>query len=130
MSEAKFNIEKTEVILIGSETHQNRIIISCKLNPNDQMPLNDHIRIAKNGEAIRLLGAWIGNNTNLKTPWELIIDNIHKALKNWGKSKPTLDGQKTIIQAIIEGYTQFLTKTQGMPTNIEETLMKMARDFI
>ena len=68
MSEAKFNIEKTEVILIGSETHQNRIIISCKLNPNDQMPLNDCIRITKNGEVIRSLGAWIGNNTNLKTP--------------------------------------------------------------
>lgn len=25
---------------------------------------------------------------------------------------------------------QFLTKAQGMPTNIEETLTKMARDFI
>lgn len=91
-SGAKFNIEKTEVIPIGSKTHRNRIITTRKLNQDDLTPLNDHIRIAKDGDAVRSLGAWIGNNTNLKTPWEPIIDNIHKVLKSWGRSNPTLAG--------------------------------------
>ena len=129
-SGAKFNIEKTEIIPIGSEAHRAHIVRTRKINCHDQTPLNEKIKIAKDGDAVRSLGAWIGNNTNIKTPWEPILDNIHKTLKLWGKSNPTLTGRKLIAQAVIGGYTQFLTKAQGMPPGIEETLTKMARDFM
>jgi hypothetical protein len=105
-------------------------VTTRKINQHDQMPLNDRIKIAQDGDAVRSLGAWIGNNTNLKTPWEPIIDNIHKTLKMWGKSNPTLTGRKLITQAVIGGHTQFLAKAQGMPTEVEETLTKMARNFM
>ena len=129
-SGAKFNIDKMEIIPIGSEAHRHRIITTRKINQNDHTPLNDHIKIARDGDAVRSLGAWIGNNTNLKAPWEPILDNIDKLLKFWGKSNPTLTGRKLIIQAVIGGRTQFLTKAQGMPTEVEKALNKMAKDFI
>ena len=81
----------------------------CKINQNDQATLNNNIRIAKDGNIVRSLGAWMGNNTNMKTPWEPIIDNIHKSLKFWEKSNPTLQGRKLIIQTVIGGRTQYLT---------------------
>jgi ribonuclease HI len=129
-SGAKFNIEKTEIIPIGSEAHRSQVTTTRKINQNDQEPLNDRIKIARDGDAVRSLGAWIGNNTNLKTPWEPIIDNIHKTLKTWGKSNPTLTGRKLIAQAVIGGHTQFLAKAQGMPPEVEDTLKKMSKDFI
>ena len=43
---------------------------------------------------------------------------------------PTMKGQKVIVQIIVGGYTQFLTKAQGMPTHIESALTKMICDFM
>jgi hypothetical protein len=48
----------------------------------------------------------------------------------WGKSNPTLTDRKLIAQAVIGGHTQFLTKAQGMPKEIEAVLTKTARNFI
>ena len=39
-------------------------------------------------------------------------------------------GRKTIVQAVVGGLTQFLTKAQGMPTHIEDTLVKTIRNFM
>ncbi len=43
---------------------------------------------------------------------------------------PTIYGKRLIVQAVIGGHTQFLTKAQGMPTHIEEALTRIIRDFI
>jgi len=59
-----------------------------------------------------------------------VIDKTHKALKGWSRLRPTLHGRKTITQIVFGGYTQFLTKAQGMPKRMKDTLMKMIRDFM
>jgi ribonuclease HI len=130
VSGAKFNIGKTEIIPIGSADHRTTVTTTRKINPLDHSPFNEHIHIANEGEAIRSLGAWIGNNVNDLTPWETVLDKIHKALNRWRKMHPTLHGRKTIIQAVVGGHTQFLTKAQGMPRKIQEALTKIIRDFI
>ena len=129
-SGAKFNIGKTEIIPIGSPEHRNQVITSRKLNPLDQTTIDEQVRIAKDGEAIRSLGAWIGNNTNDETPWEPIIDKTHRSLELWNKSHPTILGRKLIIQAIVGGHSQFLAMAQGMPKHIETALIKMIRNFM
>jgi Reverse transcriptase (RNA-dependent DNA polymerase) len=124
-SGAKFNIQKTEIIPIGSPTHRTTVIETHKLNPNDTLPLDDRIHITRDGEAIRSLGAWISNNTPDLTPWQSILDKINTQLANWNRSHPTLRGRKLITQAVIGRHTQFLTKAQGMPPEIEEALDKI-----
>ena len=54
-SGAKFNIEKTEIIPIGSVAHRDNVLLTRKLNQQDQSPLPDRIHIAKDGEAVRIL---------------------------------------------------------------------------
>ena len=130
VSGAKFNIEKTEIIPIGRAEHRNRIVTTRKINSNDVQPLDERIRIAKEGEAIRSLGAWIGNNVNDATPWEAILDKIQNDLERWGRNKPTMMGRKTIVQAVVGGHTQFLARAQGMPRHIEEALTKTIRNFM
>ena len=129
-SGAKFNIEKTEVIPIGSENYRRTVITTRKLNPQDQNPLPDRIRIAKDREAIRMLGAWIGNKAEDQAPWEPIIDKVKETLKKWNKIRPTIEGKSLIIQAFVGGLTQFLTQTQGMPAHIESALQKIINCFI
>lgn len=130
VSGAKLNIEKTEIIPIGSPTHRAHVKSTRKLNPQDQIELEPHIKIASDGTAVHYLGAWIGNKVNESMPWEPIIDKINKVLDLWKKAYPSMMGRKLIIQAVVGGHTQFLAKAQGMPDNIITALTKIIRDFI
>jgi hypothetical protein len=129
-SGAKFNIEKTEIIPIGSEGFRHSIIHSRKINQQDPSPIPHNIRIAKDGEATRILGAWIGNNVDDLTAWEPILDKLENNLKKWKRTHPTLNGRCIIIQAMAGGLTQFLTQAQGMPQNIETAINKIITKFI
>lgn len=129
VSGAKFNKEKTEIIPIGTERHRNRITESRKIHDIDT-PLNEDIHIAKDGEAIRSLGSWVGNKITDGTPWEPIIDKINKELNRTHLSQPSLKGKRLLSQIIIGGRTQFLTKAQGMPDHVKDTLTKLLRTFI
>ena len=129
-SRAKFNLEKTEIIPFGTIEHRNQLATTRKINPRDRISLDERIKITKDGEAIHILGARVGNNSNEETPWEPIIDKAQQTLNAWGKFHPTLHERKLIIQITIGGLTQFLTKAQGMPKRIEDALMKMTQDFI
>jgi ribonuclease HI len=130
VSGAKFNIGKTEVVPIGTSAHREQVVSTRKLNQTDREPLSNQIRIASDGDAIRFLGAWIGNHTDVANPWEPVMDRIKLKLERWGTAHPTMKGRKTIIQAVIGGMTQFLTMAQGMPPNIEDALTKMIRKFM
>ena len=130
VSGAKFNLEKTEIIPLGTQAHRDTIHATRKLNQADNVTLNTQIRIVKDGEAVRSLGAWIGNNVNDLTPWETILDKIRKKLDLWQRMHPTVFGKRIIAQAMVGGHTQFITKVQGMLTHIEEALTKALRDLI
>ena len=129
-SGAKFNVGKTEIIPLGTLDHRNQIITTRKLNPLDQTTIDERIRIAEDGEATRMLGAWIGNKTNDATPWEPVIDKTNKSLERWNRSHPTLFGKKIIVQMIVGGYTQYLAMAQGMPKCIESALIRIIRNFM
>jgi len=64
------------------------------------------------------------------TPWEPILNTIHKKLLFCERLNPTILGKHLLIQAIIGGQTQYLTMAQGMPKHIEETIIKMIKNFI
>ena len=126
---AKFNKEKMEIIPIGKKAHREKVIQTWKINPEDQ-PIDNDIHIAEDGEAIRSLRAWVGNEAHDPTPWETILDKVNKSLNMWSNTKPTIYGRKLIAQAVVGGRTQFITKAQGMPDNITETLTNMIKNFI
>jgi ribonuclease HI/exonuclease III len=130
VSGAKFNIEKTEIIPVGTPEHRKQVADSRKINLADETTLPERIKIARDGDAVRILGAWIGNKTDNITPWEPILDTIRTKLKRWERAHPTLNGKRLIIQSIVGGHTQFLTKAQGMPTEIETAITKIISKFI
>ena len=63
-------------------------------------------------------------------PWEAVLDKIVRKLEIWGLSHPTLYGKWLIVQAVVGGHTQFLTKAQGMPPHIEAAITKIIRNII
>ena len=129
-SGAKFNISKTKIIPIGTEEHRQKVSENRYLNGVDGTPIPDHIKIAKDGEAIRSLGAMIGNKVNPISPWSRILEKIDTSLEIWDKGHPTIEGRRLIILMVVGGMTQYLTKVQGMPKEIEEKLERRIRAFL
>ena len=130
VSGAKFNIEKTEIIPLGSREQRSEIINSRKLNAEHAETIPADVHIARDGEPVRILGAWIGNEVNQATTWAPIVEDCCNRLKRWGAAKHSLEGRRLIVQMQIGGVTQFLTKVQGMPREVETELNKQIRRFM
>jgi ribonuclease HI len=127
---AKFNINKTEIIPIGSHTHRDLLRTHRYINGREGTKIPDHIKIAKEGEPIRSLGALIGNNVGQIEPWSKVLEKIDAALAQWEKGKPTMEGRRLIVLMVIGAMTQFLAKVQGMPKEVEHRLERRARKFL
>ena len=129
VSTAKFNITKTLIIPIGKKEFRQQLIHSRRPNANVN-PIPNNINIVKEGEAVRILGAWYGNGTGLDAPWSHTMDKINMSLDRWEKSRPTIAGRRLITQMVVGGMTQYLTQVQTMPTKVETLLAKRIRTFM
>ncbi|KAF8228108.1 hypothetical protein L208DRAFT_1293291, partial [Tricholoma matsutake] len=92
------------------------------------LPVN--LQIAKDGPAIRILGAWLGNKVDEDTIWTPILEKIDEGLGRWERSHPSIDGRKAIIQRTVGSMTQYLTKVQGMPKHIKQNLKRKIKTLI
>jgi ribonuclease HI len=128
VSGAVFNIAKTEIIPIGCKEYRTNLINTRKTNPNSP-PIQPNIKIATDGQPVRVLGAWIGNDVDQATPWTPTIEKIATSLKHWEANHPTTEGRRLITQMIIGGMTQYLAKVQGIPETALKTLETLIRNF-
>ena len=130
-SRAKFNDGKTEVLPVGTEEYRRSVLQTRSLDPhnvNDAIPPD--VRIASDGEPVRVLGAWIGNRVDQASVWTPVLDKIASFLDRWNRCHPSLIGKRHIIQMGPGGISQYLTKVQGMPRSVEKSIAKMIRTFL
>ncbi|TFK78376.1 hypothetical protein K466DRAFT_447154, partial [Polyporus arcularius HHB13444] len=128
-SRAKFNVDKTEHIPLGSAAF--RLALSSRTTQSNLgKTLPADARVIRDGETVRILGAWIGNDPDPEMPWKPIIATIERNLERWGRRRPTIYGRKLIVGMEIGSRTQFLAKAQGMPQTIEQKLITIIFDFI
>jgi hypothetical protein len=127
---AKFNISKTEMIPIGEIDHRDRVRATRFVNGINGTMIPDHIKIAREGEPIRTLGAWVGNKVVQVDTWSRTLEKIDAALARWELGSPTMEGRRLIILMVIGGMTQYLTTVQGMPKEVEKRLEKRVRNFL
>ncbi|EIW64975.1 uncharacterized protein TRAVEDRAFT_76807, partial [Trametes versicolor FP-101664 SS1] len=127
-SRARFNREKTEILPIGTEAYRREVLTTRKLCAGtDEIPATAHI--VRDGQAIRSLGAWIGNGIDLEAPWEPVIKTIETNLAKWKRGRPTMNGRKLAVAIEVAGRTQFRAAVQTMPASVEQRLTKIVADF-
>ncbi|KAL1711713.1 hypothetical protein EV715DRAFT_214945, partial [Schizophyllum commune] len=128
-STAKFNVEKTEIIPIGSPEYRASVVETMKISPGQQA-LPGFIHIARDGEPVRILGARQGNKIPRELIWRPILVDIEQSLERWGKLFLTFDGRQKVLQMVLQGKCQFLIKAQGMPEDTRAHLETVERSFI
>jgi hypothetical protein len=128
-SRGRFNIPKTVIIPIGTLEYRQRVRATRRLNETHKI-ISDEIHIAEEGEPVRLLGAWIGNGINNADPWGPVLEKVERNLVRWAKGHPSPEGRRLIVQMVVAGMTQYLTKVQGMPPEIEKELTKRVQTYV
>ncbi|KAM5543385.1 hypothetical protein V8D89_002970, partial [Ganoderma adspersum] len=128
-AKARFNIGKTEIIPIGTVEFRENMARTYRLTGAwNNYPRGVHM--AGEGNAIRILGAWLGNNIDQPEVWSRTLAKITTVLERWKASHPTIEGKKHVVQMIVGGMTQFLTDVQRMPESVQRRLTKIIRNYI
>jgi hypothetical protein len=129
VSGTKFNIKKTVVIPVGSPAYRQTVLQTRKLDTHHN-PIPPEIEIAHDGTPTRILGAYVGNGISQLAVWTPVLEKIDAKLQQWGKSYPTQDGKRLIINMVVGGLTQYLTSVQGMTTEIEKMIQRKINKFL
>ena len=117
------------ILPFGSPTYRENVPLQRKLN-SSSTHIHPSVRIVRDGETCRLLGAWIGNAIPYLTPWPSTVDKIRNDLERWKLTNPSIEGKRHIINMFVGGRSQYLTRVQGMPAEVEESLVKLIHDFV
>ncbi|CAK5271126.1 unnamed protein product [Mycena citricolor] len=127
-SSAKFNSEKTEIIPLGTPEFREHLVVTQTLA--DSSDKIDQAHIARDGEAVRILGGYIGNNVESFALWTPTIEKTDAAQERWEKLFPTLEARRHIDQIITGSMTQYLAMVNGMPAAITKHFLRAQREFI
>jgi hypothetical protein len=130
-SMAKFNEHKTVLLPFGTAIYRDKVLRERRMNdetPATTIPPN--LVIVPDSDTCRILGAWIGNMVPYITPWPTVLQKIQNDLERWKTTKPSLEGKCHIINMTIGGRSQYLTRVQGMPKNVETELMELQHMFL
>ncbi|TFY74811.1 hypothetical protein EWM64_g9201 [Hericium alpestre] len=76
----KFNINKTEIVPIGSLAHHDQVRMTWCIHINDRHVLNPGMNVANEGHPIHYLSLWMGNKVDDANTWSLILDKVRTAI--------------------------------------------------
>lgn len=128
-AKAKFNLKKTEIIPIGSVEYRTQLIGTYR-ESGQWKNYPQGVHVAEEGEAVRILGAFMGNGVPQSAVWTPKIAKVNAALDRWRAGHMTLVGKRHAVQMVVGGMTQFMTDVQRMPEPVLKKLTKMIRDFV
>ncbi|KAI9061396.1 hypothetical protein FKP32DRAFT_1613104 [Trametes sanguinea] len=126
---AKFNTLKTEVIPFGS-TESRSNVVTNRGQPGRTLRIPDDVRVLRDGESTRMLGAWIGNHADPTTAWNPVVSRIRANLERWNTRNVTMHAKKLLVGLELGSRTQFLAAAQGMPAAIEKELQTIVSRFM
>ena len=126
-SGAKFNTNKTIYLPVGNPEYRAQVAQTRLFGPHH---IPEGVQIAADGTPVRMLGAYIGNGITNPEVWTPTLDKLKSRLAQWDKSRPTQDGKRLIIGMEVGGLTQYLTRVQGMSTNIEDNIQNLINSFM
>ena len=115
---------------MGSAVYRDQVIRTRKINSDQTHQIPTDINIAKNGTTVCILGAHIGNSVDQIGVWAPTLEKISRQLTQWSKSHSIQNGHKLVISMVVGGLTQFLTRVQDMPVEIEKIINKQITSFM
>ncbi|TBU34078.1 hypothetical protein BD309DRAFT_988302 [Dichomitus squalens] len=128
-AKARFNIGKTDIIPIGEPEYRRKMVETYRETGAWKNYPRD-VRMAGDGESVRILGAFFGYGLDQMDVWTPRIAKIAATVSRWKLGHAKLDGRRHATQMIVGGMSQFLADVQRMPGSVVKRLTKIMRNFI
>jgi endonuclease/exonuclease/phosphatase family metal-dependent hydrolase len=126
-STARFNLEKTEFMPFGTKEFRARFIRDRKIG---NTILSENLTIIKDGQAMRTLGAWVGNGISTQAQWDSILVKQKDLINTWSKMHLSMRGKELILKALVQSRAIFLATVNGIPRDIENEMIKLYKRLI
>ncbi|TBU56129.1 hypothetical protein BD310DRAFT_778853, partial [Dichomitus squalens] len=128
-AKARFNIAKTEIIPVGEQSFREKMARTYK-ETGRWKAYPQNVRMAGEGDAIRVLGGFFGNGIDQMAIWSPRLAKVAAVIERWKWGNATLDGKRHVIQMVVAGMTQYLTDVQRMPDAVTRRLDKIIREYL
>ncbi|KZT17927.1 hypothetical protein NEOLEDRAFT_1081776, partial [Neolentinus lepideus HHB14362 ss-1] len=128
-STAKFNLNKTEYLPIGSPLHRDRVKTTGLLNKDQEIPVPKDT-IKGDASPMRTLGCWVGYNIDITEKWKKIENNQEATIAIWDQINPSLYARPMVIKGVVESQGHFLTRVNTCPPHIAKRMNYRARTFL
>ncbi|KAI0738371.1 hypothetical protein C8Q80DRAFT_1074680, partial [Daedaleopsis nitida] len=126
---ARFNVKKTELLPIGTTAYRE-IVESTYKTTGQWESYPRGARMAAEGEPVRILGAFLGNNVDQCEVWSPTISKVSATIEHWQWGNATVEGRRHVVQMVLGGMSQFLTDVQRMPDSVCRRLDKILRAYL
>jgi exonuclease III len=126
-STARFNQQKTEYLPVGEKIYRDKVIRERKVGGKR---IEDTAGLIRDGQAMRTLGAWVGNEVDPAAQWDNVLESQRKVLKAWRSARLSFRGKELVLKALVQSKAMFLATVNGMPKDVEEKMVKMFKDFV
>ncbi|KIO15339.1 hypothetical protein M407DRAFT_40823, partial [Tulasnella calospora MUT 4182] len=124
---------KTEVLPLGPISHRRGVVESRDLSGQPTVPenkLEDGVKIQSDGEAMRILGGWVGNKVDAETLWTPILQRMNKAASSWSKTGITFKGRKIVASTLILSRAQYMLTTNDPPDTVVKEVNRVIKKFM
>lgn len=112
-SGAKFNASKSEIMMIGRWSNQERAMVPAE-NRKDNL---------------KLLGVWMGPDSKILNR-EQITRKIDETLEFWRNVPMSFDGKRLIIQTKVLPQLYHIVRIVGMDNQLKREVQKRITDFV
>ena len=126
-STARFNQQKTEYLPVGEKKYRDKVTKERKVGGKI---IETTASLIKDGQAMRTLGAWVGNNVDPAAQWDNVLESQRKVLKAWRSAHLSYRGKELVLKALAQSKAMFLATVNGMPKDVEEKMTRMFKDFV
>ena len=97
-STARFNKQKTEYLPIGSKKFR-KAVVRTKTVAGKR--IEETAGLIKDGQAMRTLGAWVGNNVDPAAHWDKVLEAQQKVIKAWSSAHLSFKGKELVLKALV-----------------------------
>ena len=118
----KFNLDKTDVLPVGSDAHK-------EANWANGVPLPGAYILVP-GSPLRILGVWIGCQKQASPRWAQILTHTKKLIGQWNAIGTSVQNRVLIAKLLMQSQCYYLLDGNGIPPKTLTKLSNLINRFV
>jgi len=120
---SKFNLEKTDILVVGPPKHHD-------MPHTDVLACFEGGFILPHGLPLRILGAWIDSPDRVSDQWAQIYSHIKKIVRQWNAISASLLNQALLAKALLLSRCYYLLDCNGIPAPMLNKITNTVCHFV